>query len=150
VAGFNDPHTAFLARATLARLQKELLLSGRDLSVITRGDNRKVDIAMAMTSDNEMETGQMFWETLVALIFTPEPSADSDSDAVSAKWAAIGIDPAYRTRVDKQVRPDTAALLVLVRCRITRDKVLGVLQGFGGSILQVPFTGTKQIVDKAG
>jgi uncharacterized membrane protein len=150
VAAFNDLHTAFLARATLARLQKELLLNGRDLSVITRGANRDVDVSMAMTSDSDTEIGQKFWETLVTLVFAPEPSTGSDSDAVSANLAAIGIDPAYRSRIDKQVRPDTAALLVLISGHTMRDKVLGVLQGCGGSILRVPFTGAKQIEDKAG
>jgi uncharacterized membrane protein len=140
VAGFNDPHTAFLARATLARLQKELLLTGHDLSIITRGENREVEVAMAITSDSDTETDQAFWKTLVTLIFAPEPSTDSNSDAVSAKLAAIGIDPAYRSRIDKQVGPATAALLVRVRGHAMRDKVLGVLQGCSGSILQVPFT----------
>ena len=36
VAGFDDAHTAFLARAALARLQKKLSLPGHDLAVITR------------------------------------------------------------------------------------------------------------------
>jgi uncharacterized membrane protein len=143
VAGFNDLHTAFLARATLARLQKELRLTGHDLSIITRGENREVEVAMAMTSGSDTETDQAFWKTLVTLIFTPEPSTDSDSDTGSAKLAAIGIDPAYRSRIDKQVRPDTAALLVQVRGHAMRDKVLGVLQGCNGSILQVPFTREK-------
>jgi uncharacterized membrane protein len=125
------------------------LLSGHDLTILTRGENRDVNIAMAMTIDSDMESGQMLWKELVTLIFAPEPSTGSDSDAVSANLAAIGIDPAYRSRIDKQVRPDTAALLVLISGHTMRDKVLGVLQGCGGSILRVPFTGAKQIEDKA-
>ena len=36
VAEFDDAHTAFLARAALARLQRELPLPGHDVAVVTR------------------------------------------------------------------------------------------------------------------
>ena len=139
VVGYSDPHTAFLARAALARLQGELSLSGQDVAIVTRDEAGETHVLEPVTLDSGPDVDATFWASLVALFFSREALTPADSDAIVEKLAALGIDPAFRSRIPKQIQPGTAALLVRVRGATTRDQVLGVLRGLGGEIAQVPF-----------
>ena len=67
VAGFGDAHTAFLARAALARLQGELSLPGHDLALMTREAGGEIALQEAIGLGGERETPPTFWKTLVSL-----------------------------------------------------------------------------------
>ena len=47
VAGFDDAHTAFLARAALARLQTKLSLPMHDLALVSRDEAGRVSLSEA-------------------------------------------------------------------------------------------------------
>ena len=141
VARFDDAHTALLARAALARLQRELPLPGRDLAVVTGEEGGEIVLQEAIGLGAERETHPTFWETLASLLFAPGPSAGAGGDATSAKLAAIGIDAAFRSDLTGQVRAETSALLALSTGPVTRDKVLGVLHGFQGKVVLTELTG---------
>jgi uncharacterized membrane protein len=141
VAGFDDAHTAFLARATLARLQRELSLPGHDLAVVTREEGGEISLREAIGLSGEREMHTTFWKTLVNLLLAPGPSTGVGGDATSAELAKIGVDAAFRNRLAEQVRAETSALLVLSTGPVTRDKVLGVLRGFHGEIMRTELTG---------
>jgi uncharacterized membrane protein len=141
VAGFDDAHTAFLARATLARLQRELSLPGHELAVVTREEGGEIALQEAIGLSGEREMHPTFWTTLVNLLLAPGPSTGTGDDATSAKLAGIGIDATFRSNFAKQVRPETSALLVLVHGPAMRDRVLGVLRGFEGEVMRTELTG---------
>jgi uncharacterized membrane protein len=141
VAGFDDAHTAFLARAALARLQSELSLPGHDLAVVTRDEGGKIALQEAIGLSGEREMRPTFWKTLVNLTLAPGPSTGAGDDATSAKLAEIGIDTIFRSHFAEQVRAETSAILVLSTGPVTRDKVLGVLRGFQGEIMRTELTG---------
>jgi uncharacterized membrane protein len=141
VAGFNDAHTAFLARAALARLQKDLSLPGRNLAVMTREEGGEIVLQEAISLGGERAGRPTYWETLVRLLFASGPLTGESSDAASAKLAAMGIDAAFRSHFGKQIRDDTSILLALSTGPVTRDKVLGVLHGFQGKVVLTELTG---------
>lgn len=143
VAGFGDAHTAFLARAALARLQGELSLPGHDLAVVTQEEGGETTLREAVSLSGAREMHPTFWKTLVSLLFAPGPSTGAGSDATSAKLAAIGIDTTFRSQLVEQVqvRAETSAVLVLVTGPAMRDRVLGVLRGFQGETMLTELTG---------
>ena len=141
VARFDDAHTAFLARAALARLQKGLSLPGRNLAVVTREEGGEIVLQEAISLSGERARRPTCWETLVRLLFASGPSTGESSDAASAKLAAIGIDAAFRSHFGEQIRDETSTLLVLSTGPVTRDRVLGVLHGFQGKIVLTELTG---------
>jgi uncharacterized membrane protein len=140
-AGYDDAHTAFLARATLARLQRELSLPGHELAVVTGEEGGEIALQEAIGLSGEREMHPTFWETLVNLLLAPGPSKGTGDDATSAKLAGIGIDATFRSHFAGQVRAETSALLVLVPGPAIRDRVLGVLNGFRGKITLTKLTG---------
>lgn len=141
VAGFDDVHTAFLARAALARLQSELSLLGHDIAVMTREADGQTTLQEAIDISGEQEMQPTYWKTLVSLLFASGPSTDAGGNTTSAKLAAIGIDETFRSRFAKQIRAETSAILVLVSGPVIRDQVLGVLRGFQGEIMRTELTG---------
>lgn len=140
VAGFDDAHTAFLARAALARLQETLCLPGHDVVTVTRSDGGRAAVQEIFSLSGNEETHMTFWKTLVPLFFAPEPPADKVDDALSAQLAAVGIDSTSRHRVVQEVGQCNSALLVMAREPAMRDHVLGVLRGFRAEIAQVRLT----------
>ena len=144
IAGFDDAHTAFLARAALARLQDELSLSGRDMALVTRAAGGEIDLQEPIPLIDERQVVPTFWKTLVSLLLAPSPSTGMGGDLMSAELTAIGIDATFRSHLVKQVQAETATLLVLVTGPATRDQVLGVLRGFQGEIMVAELTGDDQ------
>ena len=140
-AGFDDGHTAFLARAALARLQTELPLPGHDLALVTWAEGGEIALQEAIDLSGERKMPPTFWKTLVNLILAPGPSMGASGDARSAKLAAIGIDATFRSRLAEQVQAETSALFVLVTGPAIRDQVLGVLRGFQGEIMRTELAG---------
>ena len=141
VAGFDDAHTAFLARAALARLQSELPLPGHDLALVTWAEGGEIALQEAVDLSDERKMHPTFWKRLVNLLLAPSPSTGTGDDPPSAKLAAIGIDAAFRNDFTEQVRAESSALLVLSTGPVTRDRVLGVLRGFQGEITRTELIG---------
>ena len=141
VSGFDDAHTAFLTRAALARLQKELGLSVYDLAMVTRGEDGRVAVQQVVDLDGSAAEGAILWEAWADLLFTPGRSTGTAAAAALAKSGAVAIDPVLTRRVAEQFRSHASALLVLVRSRVGRDQVLGVLQGFHAEIARMPLMG---------
>ena len=141
VARFDDAHTALLARAALARLQREISLSGQDVAVVTREEGGEIVLHEAIGLGTQRELRPTYWEVLVSLLFDARPSAGAGGDATAAKLAATGIDAAFRNHFAGRAQAETSALLVANAGPVTRDKVLGVLRGFQGEIVQTELTG---------
>jgi len=140
-AVFEDAHTAFLARATLARLQGKLSLSGHDLAVVIREERDEIALQEAVGLSPERDTQPTFWKTLVSQLLAAGFSAEAGGGATAANLAAIGIDATFRSHLADKLRGKASALFVLVTRPAMRDQVLGVLRGFQSETMLTELTG---------
>jgi uncharacterized membrane protein len=122
-------------------MQDELSLSEHDLVVVTREAGDEVTLHEAIHLSREREMHPTFWETLLCLLFARGLPPGAGGEATSASLTAIGIDAVFRARLAEQVRPANSALFVLVNGSTIRDKVLGVLRGLRGEIVQTELMG---------
>jgi uncharacterized membrane protein len=141
VAGFDDIQTAFLARAGLARLQKDLPLSGHDVAVVSREEDGRLTVREAINLNGEEATLHSFWRSLVTqLFFHSQPKGKDLADIHSAKLASIGIDDSFVANIENVFPYGASAVLVLASVP-ARDQVLGVLRGFQGRISRTTLKG---------
>jgi len=138
VAGFGDTHTVFLARAALAGLQKETGMATNDVAIVLRGADGTVAVQENLERDAGRNESSTFWETFADLLFAPESSTGTATEAASEKVAAVGIDPISAIRVADQLRLCKSGLFVLARGLAQRERVVGVLQGFDTELARVP------------
>ena len=138
VAGFEDGHSAFLARAALARLEKELPISGCDVAVVSRGEEGDVTLREDVELNGRIALHEAFWKTLVDILFFPDLPASAETSL--GRLAAIGIDEQFIADTEKTVAPGSSAILIVVS-PATRDRVQGVLRGCGGKTRRIRLIG---------
>ena len=146
VIGFDNENKAFEMRAELAKLQKEYLIEMEDVVVVTKDDKGKVKLHQAanLTAAGAVSGG--FWGMLIGMIFlNPLAGAalGAGAGALSGKVADIGISDNFMKELGETFTPGSSALFVLVR-KVTPDKVLDALKGFGGKILKTSLTADKE------
>ena len=139
VTGFDDTYTASLANAALARLREEMGLAMNDVTVVARRADGNIAISQTLSRDAGRNESSTFWDTLADQLFAPESSTGAATEAALGKGAAVGIDPTSTNRIANQLRLCKSALLVRARGLAQSEKVVGVLQGFGGELVRVPF-----------
>jgi uncharacterized membrane protein len=139
VTGFDDAHTASLANAALARLHEELGLAMNDVAMIIRSADGKIAVQQTLGRNAGRNESSTFWETLADQLFAPESSTGTATEAASGKGAAVGIDPTSASRIANQLRLCKSALLVRAGGLAQSEKVVGVLRGFDGELVRVPF-----------
>ena len=139
VTGFDDAYTASLANAALARLQEELGMATNDVAAVIRKADGNIAVQQTLSRDAGRNESSTFWETLADQLFAPESSTGTATEAASGKGAAVGIDPTSASRIANQLRLSKSALLVRARGLAQQEKMVGVLQGFGGELVRVPF-----------
>jgi len=140
IVSFKDEATAFEARATLVRLQKEYLIDMEDAVVITRGDDGKVKLHQAVNLAAAGAVGGTFWGLLVGLIFlNPILGAvvGAGAGAVGGALSDVGIDDKFLKEVGASLNNGQSAVAVLIR-KITADKVLEQLKSLHahGQVIQ--------------
>ncbi len=138
MAGFDNSQTAFLSRAALARLQKELGLTAQDMAIVTRDADGEVAVQQVVNLGDRSEKSATLWEALAHLFFASEASTDPVSDIALAQFGIGGIDRALTHRTAEQFRSRESAILVLVSSLPVREQVLGVLNGFHGETVRMP------------
>ena len=138
VTGFGDTQTAFLALATLARLQRELEMATDDLALVLREADGDIAVQQTLLRGTSRNKSSVLWNTLAYLLFPPESSVGTAVETVSKKCATAGIDSTVMSRIVNQFRLCESALLVRTKNLSQREKVVGVLQGFGGELARVP------------
>ena len=138
VTGFGDTQTAYLARAALARLQKELGMAPEDVAMVLRGVDGDVAVQQTLNRDTGRSELSTFWKTLIDQLFASELLAGTASEAASGKCATTGINPTLMSRAANQLRLCESALLVRTSGLAQREKVVGLLQGFDGELARLP------------
>ena len=138
VTGFGDTQTAFLARAALARLQKELGIATEDVAMVLRRVDGDVAVQQTLNRDTGRSELSTFWKTLIDQLFASELLAGTASEAASGKGATTGINPTLMSRAANQLRLCESALLVRTSGLAQQEKVVGLLQGFDGELARLP------------
>lgn len=140
-AGFDNPHTAFLARAALARLRKDLLLNWHDLAVVIREEGDQPVLLDSARISGEGVERPSFWESLVRGVFDAGPREGASDATAPETLAAIGVDQAFGNDLAERFRANTSALLIFVSGPVISEKLIGVLHGFQGKIVKTQISG---------
>jgi len=144
--GFDDEHKAFEMRAALAKLQKEYLIEMEDVVVLTKDEKGKAKLHQAVNLTAAGAVGGSFWGMLIGMIFFRPllgAAIGAGSGALSGKLRDIGINDKFMKEIGETLTPGSSAVFVLVR-KVTSDKILEELKGFGGKILKTSLTADKE------
>jgi uncharacterized membrane protein len=142
VIGFDNEEKGFELRAELAKLQKEYLIEMEDVVVVTKNDKGKVKLHQSLNLTAAGAVGGAFWGMLIGMIFlNPMVGAavGAGAGALSGKLRDLGISDNFMKELGETLKNNTSALFVLVR-KVTPDKVLEELKGFGGKVLKTSLT----------
>jgi uncharacterized membrane protein len=125
-------------RLTLLKMQKEYLIDLLDAVVVVRDANGKVKLRQLynLTAVGALSGG--FWGALIGLIFLNPLfgfAIGAAAGAISGALRDVGIDDGFMKSLGETLKPDSAALFVLVR-QMTPDKVIEEIQKFGGTLIK--------------
>jgi uncharacterized membrane protein len=146
VAGFDNPNDANLDLTELTRLEKEYLIDLEDSVVMIRGLDGIFRIKQSVNLMGvEVVSGGLFgatWGTLIGLLFL-NPLAGlvlggvigAGSSVLSGSMIGYGINDDFIKSLGGTLRPDTSALLLLIR-KLQPEKLLAELPAFKGRILR--------------
>ena len=136
---YPDKMTAERARATLAQLQQQQLITVSDAVIATNeGDKIKLDQAVGLAGAGA--AGGALWGGLFGLIFLMPIAGmaiGAATGALAGKLSDYGIDDGFAKSVGAQVTPGKAALVLSIESATT-ERVLAEMkkQNLGGEIIQ--------------
>jgi uncharacterized membrane protein len=101
------------------------------VAVVSREKSGEVTIREAIDLNGKRALHEAFWKTLAGRLLVAPPDGPDSNELTSTGLASIGIKDGVVADIQSIVVPGSSALLVLVS-ETTRDRVLGLLRGFGG------------------
>ena len=135
---FDDRATAEEVMGTLGRLQKEHVLELEDAVIVTRNSEGKVKLHQSNKLAAGGAVGGALWGGLIGLIFFVPLFGMAIGAATGAAAGAltdVGVDDNFLKDLGAKLKPDGAAVIVLVR-NSTPDKVLPEIAQYGGEVIQ--------------
>ena len=125
-------------RLALLKMQKEYLVDLIDAVIIVRDAKGKVKLRQLfdLTLPGAISGG--FWGALIGLLFLNPLfgfALGAAAGAISGALRDVGIDDNFMKSLGETLKPDSAALCVLIR-QMTADKVLEEIQKFGGTLIK--------------
>jgi uncharacterized membrane protein len=125
-------------RLALLKMQKEYLVDLIDAVIVVRDAKGKVKLRQMydLTAFGAISGG--FWGALIGLIFLNPLfgfALGAAAGAISGALRDVGIDDKFMKQLGETLKPDSAALCVLVR-HVTSDKVLEEVKKFGGTLIK--------------
>src|SRR6516164_845423 len=125
-------------RLALLKMQKEYLIDLADAVVVVRDQNGKVKLRQMYNLTATGAASGGFWGMLIGLIFLNPLfgfAIGAAAGAISGALRDVGIDDGFMKSLGETLKPDSAALCVLIR-HMTPDKVLEEIQKFGGTLIK--------------
>src|SRR5262245_28170136 len=125
-------------RLALLKMQKEYLVDLIDAVIVVRDAKGRVKLRQLYDLTLAGAVGGGFWGALVGLLFLNPLfgfALGAAAGAVSGALRDVGIDDNFMKSLGHTLKPDSAALCVLVR-QMTADKVLEEIQKFGGTLIK--------------
>jgi uncharacterized membrane protein len=125
-------------RLALLKMQKEYLVDLIDAVIVVRDAKGTVKLRQLydLTAAGAIRGG--FWGALIGLLFLNPLfgiAVGVTAGAISGALLDVGIDDNFMKQLGETLRPDSAALCVLIR-QMTADKVLEEIQKFGGTLIK--------------
>ena len=125
-------------RLALLKMQKEYLLDLVDAVIVVRDEKGKVKLRQLydLTAAGAISGG--FWGALIGLLFLNPLfgfALGAAAGAVSGALRDVGIDDNFMKQLGQTLKPNSAALCVLVR-HVTSDKVIEEIKKFGGTLIK--------------
>ena len=125
-------------RLALLKMQKEYLIDLVDAVIVVRDEKGKVKLRQLydLTAAGAVSGG--FWGALVGLLFLNPLfgfAIGAAAGAISGALRDVGIDDNFMKQLGQTLKPNSAALCVLVR-QVTSDKVVEEIKKFGGTLIK--------------
>lgn len=146
VLEFPSEAQAEALRTKLIGMQKEYLVELGDAVVAVKQADGTVKLNQLFQPVRTGALSGALWGSLIGLIFLmPLAGAaiGAASGALGGKLTDLGINDQFMKDAAKALHSGNAALFVLIR-KMTTDKVLAELKGFGGTVLRSSFDETKE------
>jgi uncharacterized membrane protein len=135
---YPNRETAEAVRQKLAQLTLEHTIELEDAVIVDRDENGKVKLHQSQNPVARGAAGGALWGGLIGLLFlVPLFGMLVGAAAGSASGALtdLGINDQFMKDLGTKLAPGGAALIVLVR-KVTPDKVLPEISGYGGEVIQ--------------
>lgn len=133
-------------RQKLFDLQKEYLLELGDAVIATKTESGRVKLNQVVNTAAAGAATGSFWGLLIGFLFLNPlvgVAAGAASGALAGALTDIGIDDKFMKDLGDNLQPGSAALFVLIR-KMTADKVLKAVEGFGGTVLRTSLDETRE------
>jgi uncharacterized membrane protein len=138
VIDYENEMRAEEVRLALLKMQKEYLVDLIDAVIVVRDAKGKVKLRQLYDLTVAGAIGGGFWGALIGLLFLNPLfgfAIGTAAGAISGALRDVGIDDNFMKSLGATLKPDSAALCVLVR-QMTGDKVLAEIQKFGGTLIK--------------
>jgi uncharacterized membrane protein len=125
-------------RLALLKMQKEYLVDLADAVVVVRDAQGKVKLRQLYNLTAAGAASGGFWGALIGLLFLNPLfgfAIGAAAGAVSGALKDVGIDDGFMKELGATLKPNTAALCVLIH-QMTPDKVVDELKKFGGTLIK--------------
>jgi uncharacterized membrane protein len=137
---YPDQQTAERARATVGRLEEELVIQADEVAVISRDTDGKYHVH---TSHSGLSTagGAIwggFWGLLFGVLFLIPFAGWAMGAGLGALFGHMrdnAIDESFQEQVRDHLRPGTSALFMVVE-HVTPDRAIAALAQYGGTVIE--------------
>jgi uncharacterized membrane protein len=133
-------------RIKLLRMQQEYVIELGDAVIAVKQPDGTVKLNQFFQPVKAGALSGALWGSLIGLLFlNPLAGAaiGAASGALGGKLADLGINDDFMRDAARTLHSGNAALFLLIR-KMTADKVLAELHGFGGTVLRSSFDDTKE------
>ena len=133
-------------RQKVLAMDKDYLLEVSDAVVAVKDAKGRIKLNQLMNTTGAGAVSGAFWGALIGLIFLiplAGAAVGAASGALGGALTDVGINDKWMKDAAAAIKPDTAALFLLVR-RVTADKVLEGLRGEGGTVMKTSLDHTKE------
>jgi uncharacterized membrane protein len=125
-------------RLALLKMQKDYLVDLIDAVIVVRDAKGNVKLRQLYDLTVAGAVSGGFWGALIGLLFLNPLfgfALGAAAGAISGALRDVGIDDNFMKNLGQTLKPDSAALCVLIR-QMTADKVLEEIQKFGGTVIK--------------
>jgi uncharacterized membrane protein len=140
VIAYPDQDTAQQARATVWRLEQELIIKAEEVAVISRDPDGKYHVHTShsgfSTAGGAIWGG--FWGLLFGMLFLIPLAGwamGAGAGALFGHRRDNSFDQAFQQQVRDHLKPGTSALFMMIQ-HVTPDKAIAALAHYGGTVIK--------------
>src|SRR5262249_22049583 len=125
-------------RQKLLSLQKDFIIEIADAVIATKSAGGDIKLNQLVNTTATAALSRSFWGLLIGMVFLNPligAAIGAASGALGGALSDYGINDGFMKDIAASIQPGDAALFVLVR-KMTEDKVLAAIEGYGGKVLK--------------